>query len=621
MCGRVFKTHTLRWHHTRICSTSLWIPPQISDPNERIITVNNMIVKTITTGLFPEFFFFLIYFISDLSTSESHSDLETIIFNNFHLSEETYSRYDRRRKTTLLESDKKLFHRCPKNHKSLWGFDFNDIQPLLSEAEKQQYPWNWIGLNLKESEKLTTTFLENHYFRRQEHNDTQYTVSSAIKWVIKKSKPEYFAQSTAQLSSIYDIDSSKIQYDKPIATNIPRFPQIAYLENPGQVIREFYLAAVKEKRQNIILKPIRTRRRYTTTTRLPTMKRLQQLLEELCEDPNINHEIFGYRKKLYLDNSSSLSEDESDTFDDDNNEPSVVGHWWSIFDIFKKHLTSVISLKILEFVRESKSIILPFKIWMDGTSTGTHSIIKVTASLIFDSTQFKNSLDSTEIDHIKEFSSIFSRIFNWILLPLPESKFAYKEVGKILRKDLLSLMNPISFENKNENIPDIYIRPLLLSSDAKAARIASGVSGGGIYRCQMCYIQQKQIPDFSVACRMLLRHWRRTAERVSSNEKIPLGDVAIPIWMKNSDTYDPKRHGTEYFTVLVCVMHVIEGWSAILWQAILPNFKNKKNLVKVLQKDIVGLIDSKKLLNCTRIPCHCWRDIFSHPLLQDRYIS
>ena len=197
MCGRVFKTHTIRWHHTRICSTSLWIPPQISDPNERIITVNNMIVKTITTGLFPEFFFFLIYFISDLSTSESHSDLETIMFNNFHMSEETYLRYDRRRRTTLLESDKKLFHRCPKNHKSLWGFDFNDIQPLLSEAEKQQYPWNWIGLNLKESEKLTTTFLENHYFRRQEHNDTQYTVSSAIKWVIKKSKPEYFAQSTA----------------------------------------------------------------------------------------------------------------------------------------------------------------------------------------------------------------------------------------------------------------------------------------------------------------------------------------------------------------------------------------------------------------------------------------
>ncbi|MFN9980413.1 MAG: hypothetical protein ACK53Y_10885, partial [bacterium] len=131
----------------------------------------------------------------------------------------------------------------------------------------------------------------------------------------------------------------------------------------------------------------------------------------------------------------------------------------------------------------------------------------------------------------------------------------------------------------------------------------------------------KQIPDFSVACQMLLRHWRRTHERVSSNEKIPLGDSTIPIWIENSDTYDPKKHGTEYFTVLVCIMHVIEGWSAILWQAILPNFKNKKNLVKVLQKDIVGLIDSNKLLNCTRIPCHYWRDIFSHPLLQDGYIS
>jgi len=338
----------------------------------------------------------------------------------------------------------------------------------------------------------------------------------------------------------------------------------------------------------------------------------------MCEDPQINQEIFGYQQKIYIDDDSFLSLDNIDTFDQDGNEPSVTGHWWNIHDIFKKHLSNILSLKIVELNCDSESIILPFKIWMDGTSTGTHSIIKVTASLIFDSTQFNNSLDFISIDDLKEFSSIFSRIFNWILLPLPESKFAYKEVGKIFKNNLLSLLNPVITGNSTGLNQDIFLRPLILSADAKAARIASGVSGGGIYRCQMCYIQQKQIPDFPVACRMLLRHWRRTLERVSKQEKIPLGDCSIPIWAEFGASYNPKEHATEYFTVLVCIMHVIEGWSSILWEAILPNFSDKKNLVKNLGKDIIGLIDSNKLLNCTRIPCHCWQDIFSHPLLQNQ---
>ena len=222
--------------------------------------------------------------------------------------------------------------------------------------------------------------------------------------MIRKAKPEYFAPASAHLSSLYNVNPDDIMYDKSISQNISKFQTIAYLTNPGQVIRSFFLAAIKENRKTVVLKPTRTRRRYTSKIRLPTMKRLQALLGQMCEDPQINQEIFGYQQKIYLDDDSFLSLDNIDTFDQDGNEPSVTGHWWNIYDIFKKHLSDILSLKIVELNRDSQSIILPFKIWMDGTSTGTHSIIKVTASLIFDSTQFNNSLDFISIDDLKEFS-------------------------------------------------------------------------------------------------------------------------------------------------------------------------------------------------------------------------
>ena len=93
------------------------------------------------------------------------------MFQNFHSSEETYSRWDRKRKSSLLESDDDLFRRRPKNHKTVWGFDFSDIEPLLSESTKYRYPFNWIGLQLKETGKLTSYFLDNHYFRNQKHEE------------------------------------------------------------------------------------------------------------------------------------------------------------------------------------------------------------------------------------------------------------------------------------------------------------------------------------------------------------------------------------------------------------------------------------------------------------------
>jgi len=472
---------------------------------------------------------------------------------------------------------------------------------------------------------LTTYFLDNHYFRFQDHNSKQFTVSSAIKWIISVSKPEYFAASSESIGKKYSINPDDISYDLPIHSNITRFRQLDYLENPGRIIRNFYIAAVNEKKANIKINSTRVRRKYTSNTRIPTMKRLKELLQELCEDPTVKHKIFGFLHNIYLDDDRFLSLDNFEDWDMYDDELKVTAHWWSIRDIFQNHLHNVFKLGILTLHPDLTVPILPFKIWMDGTSTGHHSIIKVTASLIFDSTQFLNSLENLSNSELKELSSLYSRIFTWILIPLPETKLAYKEAGKILGNDLKSLLEVIDLPVLSGIKRSVSIRPLLLSSDAKAARIAAGVSGGGIYRCQMCYIQTTQIPDYSIACRMFLRHWRRTSERVSRNEKIPLGDISKPIWMQqlgpSSQKYDATTHATEYLTVLCCIMHVIEGWSAILWKLLLPNLKDKQKLVVDLGKVIVGLIDSKKLLKNSRIPCHCWRDIFSHSLLRDPYVN
>jgi len=87
-----------------------------------------------------------------------------------------------------------------------------------------------------------------------------------------------------------------------------------------------------------------------------------------------------------------------------------------------------------------------------------------------------------------------------------------------------------------------------------------------------------------------------------------LGDVDYPIWIDSNtytNDYDSSSHATEYMTVLLCIMHVIEGWSHLLWQKILPFFNDSKNLVQTLGKNIQELIDPQKLLTGARIPCHC----------------
>ena len=198
--------------------------------------------------------------------------------------------------------------RRPSNHKEVWGFNFSDILPLLSECSRSRYPYNWIGRQLHDAGKLTSFFLENHYFRNQEHNSKQFTVSSAIRWIITRSKPEYFASSSERIGKTYSINPSDISYDLPIHSNVSRFPQIDYLENPGRVIRQLYLAAIKEKRVNIPINSKRIRRKYRSKIRMPTMKRLKELLQQLREDPNINHKIFGYSHNIYLDDDSNISQ-------------------------------------------------------------------------------------------------------------------------------------------------------------------------------------------------------------------------------------------------------------------------------------------------------------------------
>jgi len=282
------------------------------------------------------------------------------------------------------------------------------------------------------------------------------------------------------------------------------------------------------------------------------------------------------------------------------------------------HLHYCFNLKIIT-PKYSKQLVLPFKVWIDGTSSNNHSIIKVTTSLILDSTQLSPDISSMSSDQLKQLSSLYSRIFTWMLFPLPETKLSYQEIGKIMAKDMDNLVNPSTI-HVNEGISyNVLLRPLLLSCDAKAARMAAGVSGGGIYPCQMCYIQQTQISKYTIASCMQLRNWKMTNQRVLENSHPPLGDNEKPVWIHDPFDYKPEEHATEHLTVLMCVMHVIEGYSALLWQFLLPYLNDKQKFINTIQ--IPGLIDHKKLLNGSRIPCHCWRSLFSDDLLQNRYFS
>ena len=107
----------------------------------------------------------------------------------------------------------------------------------------------------------------------------------------------------------------------------------------------------------------------------------------------------------------------------------------------------------------------------------------------------------------------------------------------------------------------------------------------------MCYVHVNQISKFDIASRIILRHWKVTGKRIHSKNQlfVPLGDVTYPIWMDSTD-YDEftQLYGTEYLTVLLCVMHVIEGWSNHLFTLILSYFKNKQNTCNLLAASIQG---------------------------------
>ena len=135
--------------------------------------------------------------------------------------------------------------------------------------------------------------------------------------------------------------------------------------------------------------------------------------------------------------------------------------------------------------------------------------------------------------------------------------------------------------------------PLIFSADAKAARLAAGVSNGGHYPCQMCYIHVNQITKFDIASCITLRHWKVTASRLNTRSTtfIPLGDNSYPIWMNPAqEVYLSNEYGTEYLSVLLCVMHVIEGWSNHLFTLIISYFKNKQSTCNLLATSIQGIL-------------------------------
>jgi len=558
--------------------------------------------------------------------------IEKEFFENFHQSEETYSRYGNRRKNSLLEKEEDFIIRRPRNPKSIWGFDFSDLSQYLEESKNHRYPWNWIGIELSKSGKLTNNFQKSHYFRNQKKTEShKYSVGSAIRWIVQYEKPELFASSSLSLQNSYRINVNDIPFEKRVSQVVPLFPEIDYLQNPDRIIKKFYISAFKEKRITNIINNKRLRRRNVSMLRLPTMKRLKDLLQELIETPENNYEIFGFQHKIESFDKSTIqnknkrkidsaihnnSDNDDSTADSSEDESYIYGHWWNLRDKLVNHLDKMLKLNIIRF-KTLSNLVLPFKIWIDGTSANSHSIIKVTTSLIIDSTQILPDIHDLDPKQLKEISSRYSRIFTWIIFPLPETQFAYQEIGKIMSKDFENLVNPVTINKSETESFTFRLRPLLLSSDAKAARMAAGVSGGGIYPCQMCYIQQTQIPKYSVASCMQLRNWRTTYQRVIENSQPPLGDVRKPIFIDDSSDYDPEKHATEHLTVLMCVMHVIEGYSYLLWQNLIPYLDDKQKFINTIQ--ITGLIDSQKLLNGARIPCHCWRDLFANDLLQNRY--
>ena len=142
-------------------------------------------------------------------------------------------------------------------------------------------------------------------------------------------------------------------------------------------------------------------------------------------------------------------------------------------------------------------------------------------------------------------------------------------------------------------------RPLIFSADAKAARIAAGVTNGGHYPCQMCYIHVNQITKFDIASTIALRHWKVTASRLQTKNStfVPLGDNNLPIWMDPTvETYMSHLYGTEYLSVLLCIMHAIEGWSNHLFTLIISYFKNKQTTCNLLATSIQGIFFKYTLL-------------------------
>ena len=107
-----------------------------------------------------------------------------IQFENFFTLKETYKAYDKRRKNVVLERGSSFNDRRPRNPKLKWGFDYTDLVPFLEEGKNQQYPWNWIGLQIRQ--QMTQSFLKTHFFRFQHKIEShKYTVSSAVQWIFK----------------------------------------------------------------------------------------------------------------------------------------------------------------------------------------------------------------------------------------------------------------------------------------------------------------------------------------------------------------------------------------------------------------------------------------------------
>ena len=164
---------------------------------------------------------------------------------------------------------------------------------------------------------MTPMFLNSHFFGCQKKDTHKWSVSTAIKWIIK--------------NQIADNSTKSIRYRRKLHVSLK------------------YLSARKLK---VLLKEY--------------MIKEDNELDIFGHIINLSNRMFliiTYFILIFLDPSLFLSKQ------------LLQGHWWNITSLLKKYVISLIQ-EGYSF-KSDQDLVLPFKIWIDGCSIKNHQLLKV----------------------------------------------------------------------------------------------------------------------------------------------------------------------------------------------------------------------------------------------------